>query len=58
MSLLEDIPAEAVSPVLALIGAIVRIIQAGGDDKRREEALMQAAEDMKAELDKAKFGAG
>lgn len=57
MSLLEDIPAEAVSPVLALIAAIVRVIQAGGDDARREEALMQAAEDMKAELDKAKFGA-
>ncbi len=58
MSLLENIPAAAISPVLALIHAIIRVIQAGDNDKAREEALMLAAEDLKAELDKQRFPYG
>lgn len=58
MSILEDIPAGAVSGVLTLLGAMVRLIRAGDDGKAREAALMQAAEDLKALLDRERFGAG
>lgn len=57
MSILEEIPMGAISPILALINAIVRIVKAGDDDAKQQEALMLAAEDMKLELDKKRFGA-
>lgn len=51
----ESIPAGALSAVLGLINAIVSVIQAGDDAKRREEALMAAAEHLKAEMDRLRF---
>ena len=56
MSILEDIPAGLVSPVLALVNAIFRLARAGDDEAKQIEALMVAAEDMKFELDKKRFG--
>ncbi len=56
MSLFDDIPAAAVSPLLVLLGAIVRVIRAGDDQQARAEALMRGAEDLKAEHDAVKYG--
>jgi hypothetical protein len=58
MGFLDNIPPEAIGPILALINAIIRIAQAGDSSAAREAAMMQAGEDLKAELDKSKFGAG
>ncbi len=61
MSVLEDvfgkIPSAVIRPVLALVGVIVDLVKAGDDPKAREEALMRAAETMKAELDHQRWGA-
>ncbi len=56
MSLFDDLPAAAVSPLLVLLGAIVRVIRAGDDQARRLDAIMLAIEDLKAEHDAVKFG--
>ena len=56
METLEGIPVEAVAPVLTLVNAIARIVAAGSDAEARENAIMKAAEDLKAEIDRAKFG--
>lgn len=53
---LEQVPSGAMSIVLSFVGAIVDVLQAGSDLKKREEALMKAAEDVKAELDRIRFG--
>jgi hypothetical protein len=58
VSFLDDVPAGAFSAVWALAQAIAKIIAAGEDRVAREEALMAAAEDLKAELDAQRFGRG
>ena len=55
MSFLDNVPAAVISPVLALVNGIIRLVQAKNDDERIE-ALMKSAEDAKAEADKIKFG--
>ncbi len=55
---IPSIPPEAVPAVWALVGAIARLVKAGSDSKAREEALMQTAEDVKAELDRVRFPNG
>jgi len=53
---IPQIPPEVVPAVWSLVGAIARLVKAGSDPKAREEALMAAAEDVKAELDRVRFG--
>lgn len=56
LGLLEDIPPAIARPVLALVAGIVRLALAGDDPKKREDALMKTAEDLKREADRTKFG--
>jgi hypothetical protein len=56
--ILSNVPPRAVDAVFTLVRAIVAIVQAGDDAAKHEEALMTAAEDLKALRDRAKFGAG
>lgn len=56
MKLDDVVPSDALGTVLFLVNAIVRVVQAGADAKAREDALMKAAEDLKAEMDRLKFG--
>lgn len=53
---LGTIPAAVVRPVLALIGVIVDLVKSGDDPRAREAALLRAAEAIKAERDRERFG--
>lgn len=55
MNPLSSLPAWAFEGLVALLVAAGKLMMAK-DDEAREEALMQAAEDLKASLDKRKFG--
>lgn len=56
LGLIDDVPIEVVRPVVALVGGIVNVVRAGSDAQKRFEALAKTAEQLKAELDDAKFG--
>lgn len=45
-----------IETAIMLINAAIRIIKAGDDRAAQDEALMRAAEDLKAEMDRRKFG--
>lgn len=53
---LKGIPPGAVEIITALVGLIIELIRAGGNDAAQEEALMTAQEEIKRQLDKRKFG--
>lgn len=48
----------ALAAVVELLGAIVKLIQAGEDEAAQTEALYEAQEAIKRELDRRKFGGG
>lgn len=52
------LPTDVVSIAAQLIGTFVKLVQAGDDEQAQEEALMEAQEALKAEMDRRKFGPG
>ncbi len=52
------IPEAVLSAVTALVGIIVKLVQGADDPIKREQALMDGVEAMKAELDRVRFGDG
>jgi hypothetical protein len=44
--------------VVEILFAVVKLLQAEGDETRETAALMQAEEAIKRELDRRKFGGG
>ena len=49
------IPA-VIAVIVALLATVQKIIEANGDPVEEENALMEAQEKIKAELDRRKFG--
>ncbi len=56
--MIPGIPPAVLSVVVSLVGIIVKLVQSGGDRAAREEALMDGAELLKAQLDRERFGDG
>lgn len=55
LNALGKVPAPVMEVVMALLGAVVKLVMAD-TSAEREEALMQAAEATKKALDAEKFG--
>ncbi len=56
MNPFTNVPVGVVDIISKLLFAIFGLIKAGDDMDAQEAVLMQAQEDMKAELDRRKFG--
>lgn len=48
----------AIDTIVALLGAVVKLLQSPDDEAAQTEALMAAEEAIKRELDRRKFGGG
>lgn len=57
LDVLKVIPPGTVDIVVKLLEIIFKLIKGGDDVAVQEEILMEAAEALKAELDRRKFGA-
>jgi hypothetical protein len=51
-----SVPAEVVAVVSSLLGIGHKLLQAGDDKERQDEALMEAQEVIKEALDRRAFG--
>jgi len=52
---IDGLTPELLLTILSILGAVIKLIRNGGDAASRLEALMTAAEAVKAALDREKF---